>query len=125
MGISDKITDGIASAVSGKKVQTIVVSFDEILSRLETVLKEAEPDEIVKIEKVIKGSFWTSLKAYDCNNGKYRVSTLYAGTAGSSRLTNEISVMEIESGNVYTYKKFLFKGQIKKAGKNLISRYKK
>lgn len=124
MGISDKITDGIASAVSGKKVQTTIVSFDELMNRLETVLKESEPDEIVKIEKVIKGSFWTSLKVYDCKNGKYRVSTLYAGTVGSNRLTNEISVMEIESGIVYTYKKFLFKGNIKKTGKNLIAKYK-
>ncbi len=120
MSLSDKLTDRIASKFSGKKVQTINVSFDEIMNRLEQVLNEVGKEELGEIRKVIKGSFWTSLKTYDTKNKKYRVTTLYAGTARSQRLINEISVMELESGNIYTYKSFLFKGKFKKAAKQLI-----
>lgn len=124
MGLTDKITDGIASKISGKNVQTIIVSFEEIMNYLEMVLKEVEADEVVKIEKVMKGNFFTSFKGYDTKNEKYRITTFYAGTAGSSRVMNEVSVMDLENGNIYTYKKFLFKKKIKKAAKTLISKYK-
>lgn len=124
MGITDKLMDGFASKISGKKIQTVIVSFDEILNHLEKVLNEVDVEEICEIEKVIKGSFTTSLKMYDTKNEKYRIMTLYAGTMGSNRLTNEISIKDIESGNIYTYKVFLFKGKFKKAAKQLISKFK-
>lgn len=123
MGVSDRITDGIASKISKTKVTTTVVTLDQILSYLETVLKEVGPEEAAEIEKVLKGSFWSSLKIYDTKDEKYRISTLYAGTIGSSRLVNEVSVMENESGNIYTYKSFLFKGKFKKAARQLAAKY--
>lgn len=124
MNILDKLSDGIVSKLSGRKVQTIKVSLDEILNYLEKVLEEAEPTEIKDIEKVLKGCFWNSLRMYDTKNEKYRVSTLYAGTMRSKRLMNEVSIMDIESGKIYTYKVFLFKRKFKKAAKQLVNKYK-
>lgn len=124
MGISDKITDGIASKLAGRKIQTVDTPLEEIMNLLDRILNEVESDELSQIEKVVKGSFWTSLKLYDTKNGKYRISTLYAGTIGSNRLMNEFSIMDIEEGNVYTYKAFLFKGKIKKAGRSIIDKHK-
>ncbi|MBE5908242.1 MAG: hypothetical protein E7278_05380 [Lachnospiraceae bacterium] len=124
MGISDKITDGIASKLAGKKIQTVEVSLEDVMNRLDNVLNEVGADEIPLIEKVVKGSFFTALKLYDTKSEKYRISTLYAGTIGSNRLVNEFSIMDLEEGKIYTYKAFLFKGKIKKAGRNIIDKHK-
>lgn len=125
MSILDKASDKVASTLSGRKVETINVSLDEILNQLEKVLNEADAAEIKEIEKVLKGWFLTALRTYDTKNEKYRVTTLYAGTMRSSRLVNEVSVMDKETGKIYTYKVFLFKGKFKKAAKQLVNKYKK
>lgn len=72
----------------------------------DTVLNSVEKDEIDKIKKVIKGSFWNSLHMYDTLNQKYRVSTLYAGTIASNRLINEFSIMDFDTNIIYTCKSF-------------------
>ena len=123
MGISDKATDALASVISGKNVKTMVVSIDEFKRQLDDVMSSVEKDEITSINKVIKGSFWRALNLYDTQNQKYRVSTLYAGTIGSNRLVNEISVMDLDTNVVYTCKSFLFKGKLKKACQEVINRY--
>lgn len=125
MSILDKASDKVASKLSGRKVETISVSLDEILNQLEKVLNEADAAEIKDIEKVLKGWFLTALRTYDTKNEKYRVTTLYAGTMRSKRLINEVSVMDKETGKIYTYKVFLFKGKFKKAAKQLVNKYKK
>ena len=125
MSILDKASDKVASKLSGREVETINVSLDEILNQLEKVLNEADAAEIKDIEKVLKGWFLTALRTYDTKNEKYRVTTLYAGTMRSSRLVNEVSVMDKETGKIYTYKVFLFKGKFKKAAKQLVNKYKK
>ena len=123
MGIGDKITDGIASKISGRQIQTINVNQDEILKRLEDVITNVEPNEIMEIRKVIKGSFLTSFKVYDTKDEKYRISTLYALTMGSSRLMNELSVMDLDAGKVYTCKSFLFKGKLKKSALQVLDKH--
>lgn len=125
MGVMDKVTDKAASKLAGKKIETIIVSLEELAEYLEVVLQEAETTEMKKIAKVLKGSFWTTYKTYDTNNGKYRITTAYALTARSSRLKNEVCVIDLEKGKVYTYRVFLFKGKLKKVIKNLLAKYAK
>lgn len=50
MGISDKITDGIASKLAGKKIQTVEVSLEDVMNRLDNVLNEVGADEIPLLE---------------------------------------------------------------------------
>ena len=124
MKILDKISDGIASKLSGRKVQTIRVSLDEILNYLEKVLEEVETTEIKNIEKVLRGWFLNSLRTYDTKNEKYRIVTIYVGALRSKRLMNDVSIVDIENGKIYTYKSFLFNRKFKKAAKQLVNKYK-
>ncbi len=119
MGIFSKVGESL-----GILMPTINVTLDEILNCLEGVLAEVEPAEIKEIEKVLKGCFLASLRVYETKNGKYRIMTVYAGTARSFRLMNEVSVVDLENQKVYTYKVFLFKKKFKKAAMELVNKYK-
>ena len=114
MSITDIATDTITKKITGRDVKTTIISIEEMQNLLDTVLNSVEKDEIDKIKKVIKGSFWNSLHMYDTLNQKYRVSTLYAGTIASNRLINEFSIMDFDTNIIYTCKSFLFKRKIKK-----------
>ena len=109
---------------TGKEIQTIRVSLDEILNCLEKVLEEVEVTEIKDIEKVVKGWFWSSLRTYDTKNEKYRIVTIYVWALRSKALMNDVSIVDIENGKIYTYKSFLFNRKFKKAAKKLVNKYK-
>lgn len=123
MGLSDKITDGIASKIAGKKIQTQVVDLDDFIGHFEELLKTIDADEIKDIEKVVKGSIISSIKSYDTRNGKYRFWTYYAGTLRSSKIINEINLRDNETYIIYTYKS-IRKGKFKKVARQLIEKYK-
>ena len=123
MSISDIATDAITKKLTGREVKTTIISLEEMQNQLNTVLKSVDKDEISKIKKVIKGSFWKPLQIYDTQNQKYRISTLYAGTIASNRLINEFSIMDFDTNIKYTFKSFLFKRKIKKACQEVIDKY--
>lgn len=124
MNIVDTLA-GTANGLARAGMITIKVSLDEALNKLEEILKDVDAEDVIEIEKVVKGSFWTAFKVYDTKNGKYRITTLYALTARSSRTMNKISIMNLEEGKEYVYKVFLFKGRFKKPAVELVRRYKK
>ncbi len=122
MGIIDKATDIIASKISGKKIETVKVSYNEMIKYVERVIENAESEEELKqLGKVFMKRIFPSFKVYDLQNGKYRVSTSYTATIGSRQWFSNVNVFDLENGKFYEYKTF-WAGKFKKEAKKMIEK---
>lgn len=93
------ITDGILNALTGKKIETIRTSREEMAEMVNKyyIIPASTQDELTVVEETIKGGFQT--KELDSKDGRYKLRVVR-----NTSNHNWVWIIDMEKNRHYEYK---------------------
>lgn len=127
----DKISDKIVSKITGKNVETIRISMEDMLELLKKhfIIPASTEKDYQDIQKTVNGGLMGT-KSLTSKDGAYALSVSVAMQLGGRMNllhpsdSNWICFIDISTGKVYQYSAFTW-GKFKKAVKNAIAEEKR
>lgn len=124
----DGIIDAIDSKISGRKMETIRISMEDMLELLKTqfIIPASTDAEYKEIQKAVNGKIMGGISSLVSKDGRYEIAVSIAmQLAGRIDIfhpgdSNWIRVRDTEAGKVYQYSSFTWR-KFKKAVKDIIS----
>lgn len=120
IGFGDRLTDKIASKLTGKKVETIAVSLDEIIALTRAVMEDASSErDLKKIAGIVCGHPLCPMAFYTTENQRYDVYTYFMAAIASRGINNYVRITDKSTGKGYQWKHPFIAGKYKRAAKQI------